>query len=315
MNVIPSRFAGALFAIAAVLILLLWLPAWGGSFYVHFATRIMVYAMAALALDLLLGYGGLASFGHAAFFGAGAYAVGILTVQGFDQALIAWPAAILAATLLAILFGTLALRTSGIYFLMITLAFGQMTYYFFESLRAYGGDDGFSIPHRGRFYGLIDISNPVVFYYLVGACLALVLFALYRLVNSRFGAVLQAGRDNERRLAALGVFLFPYRLAAFAISGAITGLAGVLSANTDLYVTPHTSSWLMSGELLIMVILGGSGTLLGPVAGAVAYLALEQVLSAYTEHWMVIFGPLLVLRVLLFRKGFIQAFSWARSAP
>ncbi len=277
-------------------------PALGSTYDTRFATQIAIYGMAALSVDLLLGYAGLITFGQAALFGVGAYAAGMLTVAGITDALIVWPAAVVIAMAFALVIGALALRTSGFQFIMVTLAFAQMVYYGGQSLRAYGGDNGFTVT-RNTVAGAAVLGNHVVFYYVVLALLVAVMALASRIVNSEFGLVLRGGRDNERRLAAIGFPPYRYKLAAFTIAGGIAGLAGALMANHASFVSPALMSWQMSGELLAMVILGSAGTLVGPVFGAAIYLVFAQMLSDYTEHWMLFFGPLLVLRVLLVKDG------------
>lgn len=283
-------------------------------FYVSLASRIVIYGLAAASLDLILGFGGMVSFGHAAFFGTGGYVVGILFVHGFegsevlglfpgsDNAFLVWPLAMLVAGLLAFVIGAISLRTGGVYFIMITLAFAQMLYFFFVSLEAYGGDDGLSMYGRSRLSGL-DLSGDATFYYV---CLALLLTFLglgRRLVESRFGMVIRGVRENERRMGALGYPTYRYKLACFSIAGAAAGLAGALIANQTEFVSPSLMHWTRSGEILVMVILGGMGTLFGSVFGAAAFLLLEEVLSSWTEHWMIVLGPILIFVVLFARHG------------
>ena len=289
----------------------------GLSYLTSVASRILIFALAAASLNLILGYGGMVSFGHAAFFGAGAYVVGILshhatlgdplmtwpvTVGGTENALIAWPLAMLAAGLLALPIGALSLRTSGLYFIMITLAFAQMLYFFAVSLETYGGDDGLSLRSRSAL-GPLDLGDDRQFYFLVLAILVLALFLKERLVNARFGRVLRGIRENERRMAALGYPVYRYKLAAFVIAGAFGGLAGALIANHTEFVSPSFMDWPRSGEFLVIVVLGGMGSLFGPVLGAIAFLLLEEVLSDLTRHWMIVLGPLLVLVVLFGKRG------------
>jgi branched-chain amino acid transport system permease protein len=289
----------------------------GLDYGVGVATRILIFALAGMSLNLILGYGGMVSFGHAAFFGTGAYVVAILSqhaslgeplatwpfeIAGTESALIAWPLAMAVAGLLALMIGAVCLRTSGIYFIMITLAFAQMIYFFFVSLEAYGGDDGLSIWARSTA-GPLDLADDVQFYYVVLALLLVVLALKARLVASRFGATLAGIRDNERRMAALGFPTTRYKLAAFAMSGALAGLAGALIANQTEFVSPSFLDWQRSGEIMVVVILGGMGTLYGPIAGAIAFLLLEEVLSQWTQHWMIVMGPLLVLVVIFARRG------------
>lgn len=287
---------------AALLAVALAVPLLRDVYYIRFATQIAIYGMAALSVDLLLGYAGLITFGQAALFGVGAYAAGMLTVAGVSDALIVWPAAIVVSMLFALAIGALALRTSGFQFIMVTLAFAQMVYYGGQSLRSYGGDNGFTLT-RNTVAGAAILGNQTVFYYVVLALLVAVVALAGRLVNSRFGMVIRGGRDNERRLAATGFPPYRYKLVAFTIAGGIAGLAGALMANHASFVSPALMSWQMSGELLAMVILGSAGTLVGPVSGAAIYLVFAEVLSDYTEHWMLFFGPLLVVRVLFVKDG------------
>ncbi len=289
----------------------------GEPYLVILFSRILIYALAAVSLDLMLGFGGMVSLGHAAFFGIGAYVVCILSFHGCEgtpiltwpfqlgghqSGLILWPAAVLLSGTAAAVIGALSLRTSGMNFIMITLAFSQMLYYFFVSLEAYGGDDGISLFSRNTFAG-VDLTNDMQFYYLCLAALAAFLFFSYRLVHSRFGMVIRGCKENERRMKSLGFPTFRYRLVCFIIAGAGAGLAGALIANQTEYVSPGLMHWTRSGEILVMVLLGGMGTLFGPVLGATALLLMEEFLSIYTEHWMVYLGPFLILVVLFAKRG------------
>lgn len=282
-------------------------------FLVSLFTRLAIYGMAAASLDLLIGYGALVSFGHAAFFALGGYVVGIVafhTSQGMpllgwsgsNSALLVWPLAILCCALLGLVMGFLSLRTSGVQFIMITLAFSQMLYFILGALTTYGGDDGILMNERNTLPGL-DLGNAQHFYYLCVALLAGWLLFCRRLVGSRFGFVLRGLKQSERRTLSLGLKPLRYRLITFIIAGTGAGLSGVLWANYAMFVSPDMGAWQKSGELMAMVILGGVGTLIGPVLGAAAYLGLEQVLSLWTEHWLIIFGPLLLLVVLFGRQG------------
>jgi branched-chain amino acid transport system permease protein len=217
-----------------------------------------------------------------------------------------WTLAIGASALVALVIGAVSLRTSGVYFIMITLAFTQMLYYLGISVEEFGGDDGMRLAAKSRFPGL-DLNDASVFYYLVLAVLILVLFLGHRLVNSRFGMVIRAAKSNEARTRAIGFSPYPYRLAAFVIAGAVCGLAGALLVNHTAYLTPEFMNWTRSGELMFMVILGGMGSVAGPVLGAFALLVLEDLLSGWTQHWQIILGPLLVLSVLFFRRGLAGA--------
>ncbi|HEY1289185.1 MAG TPA: branched-chain amino acid ABC transporter permease [Burkholderiales bacterium] len=284
-------------------------------FYVSVATRILIYAMAAASLNLVLGYGGMVSFGHAAFFGAGAYVVGILAVEGVTSLWIAWPAAIAVAALAALVIGAISLRTRGVYFIMITLAFAQMMYYVFVSMKAYGGDDGLSLPARSTPGFGISLSNDFVWYYLVLALLSMILFLLHRLVHSRFGRVIEAIRENETRASAVGYPVYRYKLLCFVISGAVAGLAGALIANQTSYVGPALLHWVQSGTLMVMVILGGVGRFWGGPVGAVVLLALEELFSGspllgpFALHWQLPVGAILLAVVLFAPRGIAGAFA------
>lgn len=275
----------------------------GQPFYVDLFRRVMIFAIAALSLNLILGFGGMISFGHAAYLGVGAYAVGVLGFYGIHDGFLQWGLAIVASALVALVIGAISVRTSGIYFIMITLAFTQMLYYLSISIEEYGGDDGMRLASRSRFPALVDLDNPTAFYYLVFGILAAFLYLGHRLVNSRFGMVIRAARSNEARTRAIGFSPYPYRLAAFVIAGAMCGLAGALLVNHTAYLTPEFMNWTRSGELMFMVIMGGLGTTAGPVLGAFALLLLEDILSAWTVHWQIILGPILVLVVLFARRG------------
>ena len=290
-----------------VLALLLALPlaaySVGDTFYVGLATRVLVFALAASSLNLILGFGGMVSFGHAAFLGIGAYSVAILMQNGIASAWIAWPLAILLTALVSLLIGWISLRTQGVYFIMITLAFAQMLYYLIISLKAYGGDDGLSLAARSSVGGGIDLSNDVHLYYLSLGALAMAMVFMVRLLNARFGHALQAIRENEVRMTALGFAVFRYKLAAFTLAGAVAGLAGVLFANLNGFVSPAMMQWSQSGMLMMMVILGGVGHLYGGVIGAIAFLLLEEFLSHYTMHWQLGLGAVLLGVVLFAPNG------------
>ena len=293
----------------AVLALLALVPAVAAAtdspFYVGLFARVMVFAIAAFSLDLILGYGGLVSFGHAAYLGIGAYAVGILSFHGIANGFVHFAVALGAAAAAAFIIGFVSLRTSGVYFIMITLAFSQMVYFLGVSLNQYGGDDGLNIRRHSDFGSLIDLDNATSLYYFVWGLLLVLLVLGGRLVRSRFGALLEGTRSNERRMIALGFPTFRYKLTAFVIAGAVCGVAGALFANLTLFVSPGIMHWTRSGEILMMVILGGIGTLFGPVLGAAAYLLLESVLSRWSEHWQAILGPLLILVVLFSKTGLL----------
>ena len=267
------------------------MQAMDSMFYVSLASRILIYAIAATSLNLVLGYGGMVSFGHAAFFGAGAFVVGIMAVEGVRSAWLAWPTAIAVAALAALVIGAMSLRTRGVYFIMITLAFAQMIYYIFVSLKTYGGDDGLSMPGRSTLGMGVNLRNDLLWYYLVLAILAAVLYGLHRLTHSRFGRVIDAIRENEARAEAIGFPVYRYKLVCFVIAGAVGGLAGALIANQSNYVSPSLLHWIQSGTLMIMVILGGVGTLWGGVIGAAVLLGLEHLIADYRIAWLAKMAP------------------------
>ena len=289
--------------IALLVLAALAVPLLGQPYYTKLAARMAILALAALSLDLLVGYAGLVSFGHAAFFGLGCYAAGVLPMAGIQSAFIVFPAAALLAALVGFATGAVSLRASGLYFIFITLAFAQMVFYIAQGMRPLSGDDGFRLPAPTLLPGGLALNNPVVLLYTSIALLALATWVCERLVNSRFGQVIRAARDNEMKLAALGLAPFPYRLALYTISCALAGIAGAAFANLTEFVAPATMSWVVSGELLFMVILGAAGTLIGAILGAVVFVGLEQLLSLWSEYWMFWLGVILVLRVLLLRKG------------
>ena len=311
--------------IGLTIIGLLLVPAYaitvGNTFMLTLFTRIVILAIAATSLNLIMGYGGMVSFGHAAYLGIGGYVFGILSFEGIRSGFIQWPLALIISALFALVIGALSLRTRGVYFIMITLAFGQMVYYVGVSLSRYGADDGLTIHRRSDFAGLINLSNKTVFYYL---CLALLLGTVYlvwRLVNSRFGMVVQGARSNINRMRAIGFPTYRYQLTCFVIAGTICGLAGVLLANFTDFISPAMMHWTRSGDLIVMVVLGGMGTTFGPLIGSVAFLVLEEALPFVmaktidpffpgvrpSEYWQIVLGPLLLF-VVLFARGGIDGF-------
>ena len=275
----------------------------GQGYVLTMLARAMILAMAAVSLWLLVGGAGLISLGHAAMLGVGAYAVVVLDDARITEAAIVLPVAIGAAALFALLTGAVAIRTSGVHFIMITLAFGQMAFFTAASLALYGGDDGYTLYGRTTLGGHRWLEDRLVFHYLCLGLLAAVLLACRMLLASRFGRVLRAARENPLRVQAVGFSPYPYRLVAYTIAGGIAGLAGLLLANATEFVAPSFLMWQRSGDLLFMVILGGLGTLHGAVLGAVTFVLLEEWLGHVTEHWRLIFGPLLVLAVLFLRGG------------
>ena len=300
-----QRVATGLFALMALLPVAI--SAFGGSYLLSLGERVMIFAIAALSLELLIGIAGLVSFGHAAFLGVGAYAAGMLASHGHGTLAFALPAAIVASALFALLTGAIAVRTRGVYFIMITLAFGQMAFFVATSLAPYGGDDGLTWPTRTLVLGTRVLKSETVFYYVILACLAATYVLAGRLIASRFGRVLRGITDNERRMQAIGFAPYRYRLTAYVMAGATCGLAGFLLGNQVEFVSPAYMHWQRSGELILMVLLGGTGALHGPILGALAYLLLEEGLSRLTEHWKVILGPMLVLLVLFGRGGIAGA--------
>ena len=296
-------------------------------FYVSLASRILIYAIAATSLNLVLGYGGMVSFGHAAFFGAGAFTVGILSAEGVSSLWIAWPAAVAVAALAALAIGAVSLRTRGVYFIMITLAFAQMVYYIFVSLKAYGGEDGLPLQGRSNVGLGLSLAGDLAWYYVVLAFCAAVLYGLHRLSRSRFGRVIDAIRENETRAEAIGFPVYRYKLACFVLSGAVAGLAGALIANQSSYVSPSLLHWVQSGTLMIMVILGGVGTLWGGALGALVLLALEHLIADtqvgwlerlapnYQDHAGLAVGLVLLAIVLLAPQGLAGIFSPSPKHP
>ncbi len=273
------------------------------AFYIGVVRRILIFAIAATSLNFILGYGGMVSLGHAAFFGVGAYTVGALAMEGIGSAWIAWPLAVAVAALAAVAIGAISLRTRGVYFIMITLAFAQMVYYVAVGLKRYGGEDGLNLPARSGVGIGIDLGNDVAFYYVVLALLVAVLVAFDRMLDARFGRALIGIRENEARMESLGYPTFRFRLAAFAIAGAVAGLAGALFANHNLFVSPAALHWTQSATFVVMVILGGIGYRYGGVLGALVLLLLEEILAAYTEHWHLPLGVLLLAVVFLAPRG------------
>src|SRR6201990_2053295 len=293
----------AALVVAGLVLLPLYSALTGNIFILTLFTRIVIFALAAASLNLIMGYGGMMSFGHAAYLGIGGYAVGILAHEDIGSGFIQWPVALAASALFALVIGALSLRTRGVYFIMITLAFAQMAYYVASGLARYGGDDGLTIYKRSDFAGLINLSNRVEVYYLCLSCLLGVIFLIWRIVNSRFGLVVRGLRSNEQRMQAIGFPAKRFQLVCFVISGMMCGLAGALLANNTDFISPAVMYWTRSGDLMVMVILGGMGTLFGPVVGAIVYLVLEEFLSQVTEYWAMIMGPLLLLIVLFGRGG------------
>lgn len=282
-------------------------------YYVNLSSRIIIIAMAAVGLNFALGFGGMVSFGHAAFFGLGGYVAGIAAYHSFegtlflglvpatDQMLLIWLVALFVAAIIALLIGVISLRTQGVYFIMITLAFAQMIYYFSISLTTYGGEDGLSIILRNSFV-VGDSNNPLQFFMVCFAALILSLWLTHKMVGSRFGAALTMAKLNETRLATAGIEPYSIRLVAFVVSAMITAFAGALFADLNGFVDPSMLSWHRSGEIIVIVVLGGVGRLFGPIAGAIAFVLLETFLGGFTDRWQLFLG-LVLLGVVLFARG------------
>jgi branched-chain amino acid transport system permease protein len=306
MKARPSLHTLALALLLAFLALVpIYAAASGNAFAVTLFTRIIILAIAASSLNLILGYGGMVSFGHAAYLGVGAYAVGILAHEGFFSGFLQWPVALATSALIALIIGALSLRTRGVYFIMITLAFAQMLYYVVVGLDRYGGDDGMTIYRRSQFAEPINLSSGTQFYYLCLILLVAALYLIWRMVNSRFGMVIRGSRSNDRRMQAIGFPTFRYRLAAFVIAGTMCGLAGALLANQADFVSPAIMHWTRSGDLIVMVVFGGMGSLFGPLIGSVVLLVAEEVLSRLTAYPNLFLGPLFLL-IALFARGGIE---------
>lgn len=273
-------------------------------FWIAFFARIIIYAIAASALNLALGYGGLVSFGHALFLGLGGYAVALPSFFEIGNGWIHLALCLGASGAAALLTGAISLRTSGIAFIMITLAFAQMGYFLFVSLKNFGGDDGLPIALTSRF-GPLNLGSPLVVYGVSFAVLVLVTWWLARLRVAPFGMALRGAQQNARRVNAIGLPSQRYQLVAYTVSGMLCGLAGMLLANLNAFASPGTLAWTVSGELIVMVVLGGIGTVFGPILGALAFWGLEEVIKGFTEHWMVVFGPLIVLMTLMGKGGIV----------
>lgn len=302
---------------AAVMIILAVLPPvfylTGNAFYLDLATRLAILGIAAVSLNLILGYGGMVSFGHAAFVGLGAYAVGIpahhwlyggfdalATTSGFVQI----PLAIAVTAVFALITGAVCLRTRGVYFIMITMAFAQMVYYLIVSIEEYGGDDGLVIDTRSEL-PLLNLDNPLQLFGLAYVSLLAAMLLVRMITRSRFGMVLQGAKGNEERMVTLGFNVYAYRLTAYVISGAMCGYAGALLGNFTTFISPEMMDWSRSGELMFMVILGGAATTLGPVLGSVAFIVIEEILSSLTVYWHLPFGLMLIAVVLFVRGGLV----------
>lgn len=266
-------------------------------FYITLVSRLLILGLAASSLNFILGYGGLVSFGHAAFFGMGGYVIGILALNGIATAWISWPLAVMVTALVGLCIGAISLRTRNVYFIMITLAFAQMLFFLFTSLRVWGGQDGISFARSTVGLG-IDLEHGITFYYVILLMLGLSLLLLHRVVHARFGHALQSIKMNETRMAAIGYPVYRLTLTAFTLSAALAGLAGVLNANLNTFISPSSLSWPLSGQLLMMVILGGVGQFWGGVIGAAVFILLETLLESYTIYWQFGLGAILLVVVL-----------------
>ncbi|MDC0134526.1 branched-chain amino acid ABC transporter permease [Alphaproteobacteria bacterium] len=310
-----------------VFLLLLSIPAIGIIFnepyYITLATKVIILGIAGVGLNLALGYGGLISFGHAAFFGIGGYVAAImsyhalneellfeipLAISGSSEMLIIWPLAIVISAFFSLLIGLLSLRTSGVYFIMITLAFAQMLYYFSISWPSYGGEDGLSM-HMRNTLPFINTMNPLNFFLICLAWFFIAIFITSKLINSPYGMALQATKQNEERVKSVGIETFKVKLIVFVFSGAITGLAGSLYADLNRFVSPSMLNWHTSGEIMVFVILGGIARLYGPLLGASFFIILEQTLGLYTENWQFWLGLILILEIIFARSGIIGLFD------
>jgi branched-chain amino acid transport system permease protein len=297
-------------AIVVVVVLAVFPPvaSWlGQEFYAEIVRRGMIWAIAAIGLDILLGYGGLVSFGHAAFVGTGAYTVAVLSLYGIDSGFVQFPAVLVCGALLAAAIGAISLRTSGLFFIMITLAFSQMVYYLAVSVELFGGDNGIALAKRSTFGPFLNLEDESALYYLVLTLLVIVMAVAGRLMESEFGMVVRGIKSNERKMQALGFATTRYKLSVFMISGAICGLAGALLVNHSEYATPSLLHWTVSGNLIVMIVLGGVGTIVGPLLGSLALTFMEAALSTYTPHWQIFLGPILITVLIVAPRGLVGA--------
>ena len=317
--------------VAAVFALLALLPQLAGKYEVDLITKVMIFAVFALSLELLVGSTGLVCFGQAAFFGIGAYAAVLLSPQDGSSASLLWllPASVLAAALYALFVGALSLRTKGVYFIMVTLAFAQMAYYVVHDTSLGGGTDGIYLNNKPVLGTLLDLDRPLPMYGFTLACLLIVFALLALILRSRFGRALAGIRVNEQRMRATGFSTYPYKLAAFVLSGAIAGLAGFLFAVKDGFVNPELMSWHLSGEVLIMIILGGLGHLRGALLGAFVFAMLQEffkseaVFGDFAKHWHLGLGASIILSVALLPRGLVDVphqvvqrlLGWRSNAP
>jgi len=305
MTWLPSSLSGRVYAallliLAVAPFLLLWMKQ---PFYLDLLSRGLIFAIAVVSLNLILGYGGMVSLGHAAYIGIGAYCVGIPSYYDYYNGWLHLGLALGVGGLFALITGAISLRTRGVYFIMITMAFSQMAYFIFLSLEEYGADDGLVIYARSEFPAWLSMESAIGLYYWIFIVLLLALFFIHRLVHAHFGRVIVGSRFNEQRMQALGFNTYRYRLACYVLSAMLCSLAGMLLGNFAGFISPDIMSWARSGELIFMAIIGGVGTLFGPLVGTIAFVMLEEFLSLITVYWHLIFGILLVALVLYGKGG------------
>jgi branched-chain amino acid transport system permease protein len=305
MNWMPATVSGRIYAFLLLLLAVapFVLQALDQPFYLDLLSRALIFSIAVVSLNLILGYGGMVSLGHAAYIGIGAYCVGIPSYYDYYNGWLHLGLALGVSGVFALITGAISLRTKGVYFIMITMAFSQMVFFIFLSLEEYGADDGLVIYARSEFPEWIAMDSAVGLYYWIFAILVLALFFIHRLVHARFGRVIVGSKFNEQRMQALGFNTYRYRLACYVLSAMLCGLAGMLLGNFAGFISPDMMSWARSGELMFMVIIGGVATLFGPLVGTIAFVLLEEILSAITVYWHLIFGILLVALVLYGKGG------------
>ncbi|WP_306391933.1 branched-chain amino acid ABC transporter permease [Telluria beijingensis] len=307
--IFPSQWLPMLL-LAALLLVPMTAVALDAHFYIGFMTRILIYALAASALNLVLGYVGLVGFGHALFVGLGAYCVSLASLYGLESA---WPQlalALVSCAVVGLVTGAISLRTRGIGFIMITLAFSQMGYYVFVSLKNYGGDDGMSIAVTSQLGLGLDLGSPTPLYYATWIALAATLLWMHKVRQAPFGMALRGSRQNQARISAIGFPARRFQLIAYVVSAMVCGVAGILLANLNAYASPALMSWQLSGELIVIVVIGGMGTVFGPFLGALLFIGLEEIMKSQTEHWMLVVGPIIVLVALAGRDGVMGGLHW-----
>lgn len=307
------RFAVLLFVVLALvppIALALHQP-----YYLTFLSRVMIFGLAALSLNLILGFGGMTSLGHAAFLGVGAYTVGLLIQNGVTNGFVHFGAAIAFGAIAALVIGAVCLRTGGLSFIMLTLASAQLLFFIATGLKQYGGDDGFSFRGRSDFGAWMSLGNDATLYWFILGWLALASLIVHRTVHSRFGLTLRGIRSNETRIASIGLHAYRYKLAAFVLSGTLCAVAGALLANLAQFVSPSYMHWARSAELLLMVLLGGMSSVLGPLVGAAAFMFLEEGLGMVTPHWPLLMGAILVVVVMYARNGIVELVGRLRRSP